>query len=71
MRYAINDNESSVRQRLLAVSLADIALSAVTEGEFRYGVARLPGATRLKLVADQFLIRGFHFARGFGLAAQE
>ena len=37
----------AVRRRLVAVPMHEIAISAVTEGELRYGVARLPsGANR-------------------------
>ena len=37
--------------------MAQVAVSAVTEGELRYGVARLPDATRLQKVVNEFLLR--------------
>ncbi len=46
-----------VRQRLLAVAMHEVSVSAVTEGELRYGAARLPAATRLHSIVDEFLIR--------------
>jgi tRNA(fMet)-specific endonuclease VapC len=35
----------------------EVAISAVTEGELRYGVARLPFSARLKTMVAEFLIR--------------
>ena len=32
-------------------------MSTVTEGELRYGMARRPEATRLKLIVEEFLLR--------------
>jgi tRNA(fMet)-specific endonuclease VapC len=32
-----------------------VFLSAVTEGELRFGLAKLPGATRLKTLVESFL----------------
>jgi tRNA(fMet)-specific endonuclease VapC len=37
--------------------MAEIAISAVTEGELNYGVARKPEAIRLREVVDEFLLR--------------
>jgi tRNA(fMet)-specific endonuclease VapC len=37
------------------VPLANIFLSAVTEAELRYGIARLPAATRLEPLVKSFL----------------
>ena len=37
--------------------MAQVAISAVSEGELRYGVARLPGAKRLETIVDEFLLR--------------
>ena len=37
--------------------MAQLAISAVTEGELRYGVARRPDAARLRTIVDEFLLR--------------
>jgi tRNA(fMet)-specific endonuclease VapC len=43
--------------RALKVPMAQVAISTVTEGELRYGVARRPGATQLQTIVSEFLIR--------------
>ena len=50
-------NLPQVRQRLLKVPMSDVGISVVTEAELRFGVARLPEATRLKTAIEEFLIR--------------
>jgi tRNA(fMet)-specific endonuclease VapC len=55
--YAIKGNVSRVRQRLLAIPMAEIGISVITEAELRFGVARLPGAVRLKGLVEEFLLR--------------
>ncbi len=55
--YIIKGNVRAVRQRLVKVPLPQIAVSAVTEGELRYGVARRPEAVQLQRVVDEFLLR--------------
>ncbi|HEV3197722.1 MAG TPA: type II toxin-antitoxin system VapC family toxin [Bryobacteraceae bacterium] len=55
--YIIKGNIPAVRRRLVKIPMVQIAISAVTEGELRYGVARLVGATRLQTVVDEFLLR--------------
>lgn len=55
--YIIKGNVPAVRRRLVRVPMEQLAISAVTEGELRYGVARLPDATRLQRVVDEFLLR--------------
>jgi tRNA(fMet)-specific endonuclease VapC len=47
----------AVRRRLVAVPMYEIAISAVTEGELRYGAARLPADARLHTIVEDFLIR--------------
>ncbi|MDR3557551.1 MAG: hypothetical protein P4L55_22565 [Syntrophobacteraceae bacterium] len=37
--------------------MAHLAISAITEGQLRYGVARLPQATRLHVLIEQFVLR--------------
>ena len=45
---------TAVRRRLAAIPMDDIAISSVTEGELRYGVARLPDHARLKTIVEEF-----------------
>ena len=53
--YAIKGNIPRVRERLQKVASSDIAISAVTEAELRFGLAKYPEATRLKAVVEEFL----------------
>jgi tRNA(fMet)-specific endonuclease VapC len=55
--YIIKGNIPGVRERLQRVPMAQIAISAVTEAEIRFGVARLPNAVRLKKLVEEFLLR--------------
>lgn len=55
--YVIKGNLPRVRERLLNVPMAQVSISAVTEGELRFGVARRPDAGRLKLAVEEFLLR--------------
>ena len=55
--YVIKGNFPRVRQRLLKVPMAEVGISAVTEAELRFGVARKPEAVRLKTVVEEFLLR--------------
>ena len=54
--YIIKGNPA-VRRRLVAIPIHDVAISAVTEGELRYGVARMPAGARLNTIVEEFLIR--------------
>jgi tRNA(fMet)-specific endonuclease VapC len=55
--YVIKGNFPRVRERLLRVPMAEVGISAVTEAELRFGVARKPGAIRLKTAVEEFLLR--------------
>lgn len=55
--YVIKGNMPAVRQRLVRVPMAQVAVSAITEGELRYGVARRPDAAGLQTVVGEFLLR--------------
>ena len=55
--YIIKGNMPRVRERLLKVPMADVRISSVTEAELRFGVARRPEATKLKLAVEEFLLR--------------
>jgi tRNA(fMet)-specific endonuclease VapC len=55
--YVIKGNIPAVRRRIVRVPMARLAISTVTEGELRYGLARRPDATRLQTIVDEFLVR--------------
>ncbi len=54
--YVINGNFPRVRERLLRVPIREVGISVVTEAELRFGVARLPHATKLGIVVEEFLM---------------
>jgi tRNA(fMet)-specific endonuclease VapC len=53
----IKGNSPAVDRRLVKVAMAELAISAVTEGELRFGAARLPHATRLHAMIEDFFLR--------------
>jgi tRNA(fMet)-specific endonuclease VapC len=53
----IKGNSPAVDRRLVKVAIAELAISAVTEGELRFGAARLPHATRLHNLIENFFLR--------------
>ena len=55
--YAIKGNFPRVRERLLKVPISEVGISVITEAELRFGVARLPQASKLGIVVDEFLLR--------------
>ena len=55
--YIIKGNVPNVRDRLQAVLMSEVGVSAVTEAELRFGVARKPQAARLHLAVEEFLLR--------------
>ncbi len=55
--YIIKGNTPRVRERLLRVPMAEVGVSVITEAELRFGVARQPEASRLKIAVEQFLLR--------------
>lgn len=48
---------ASVLQRVEAVPMASLSISAITEGELLFGLARRPEATRLQQLVQAFLRR--------------
>ena len=46
-----------VRQHLVGVPMEQVTLSVVTEAELRFGLARRPEATRLRIAVEEFLLR--------------
>ena len=55
--FVIKGNVPHVREHLRRIPMAEVGISAVTEAELRFGVARKPGATRLQLAVEEFLVR--------------
>jgi tRNA(fMet)-specific endonuclease VapC len=55
--YVIKGNIPRVRENLVKVPMSQVCISAVTEAELRFGVARKAGATRLNTAVEEFLLR--------------
>ena len=55
--YAIKKRYPAVDQHLERIGEAQVAISAITEGELRFGLARQKEAHRLKAVTEEFLAR--------------
>ncbi len=55
--YIIKGSSVVLDRRLIKIPMAQLAISAVTEGELRFGTARLPRATRLHSLIEEFLLR--------------
>jgi tRNA(fMet)-specific endonuclease VapC len=55
--YIIKGNFPRVREHLLKVPMAEVGISSVTEAELRFGVARNPGAHKLAVAVEEFLLR--------------
>jgi tRNA(fMet)-specific endonuclease VapC len=53
--YYIAGNPLEVRRRMDSVGRSAIAVSAITEAELRYSVARIPGALRRRASVKSFL----------------
>lgn len=64
-RYLLDTNTVShalrghpkVLAHMTAAPMASLAISAVTEAELRFGLARRPGALRLQALVEEFLLR--------------
>lgn len=68
--YIIKATFPAIRRHLERVPMEQICISAVTEGELRYGVARRPDAARLKTLVEEFLLRVDILAWDSGAAQQ-
>lgn len=53
----IKGSSPAVDRRLVKIPMAQLAISAVTEGELRFGAARLPHAARLHILLENFFLR--------------
>jgi tRNA(fMet)-specific endonuclease VapC len=47
----------SVTNRIKAEPMESLCISAITEGELRFGLAKRPEATQLRAAVEQFLLR--------------
>ena len=55
--HLIKGTSAAVDQHAEKVSNSQLAVSTVTEGELRFGAARLPHATRLHALIEDFFLR--------------
>jgi tRNA(fMet)-specific endonuclease VapC len=53
--YIIKGNSQAVDRRLVRISMVDLGISTITEGELRFGAARLPKAVRLHGLIENFV----------------
>jgi tRNA(fMet)-specific endonuclease VapC len=53
----IKGTSPAVDRRIVKIAIAQLAISAVTEGELRFETARLPLAARLHAIVEDFLLR--------------
>ena len=64
-RYMLDTNmvshlikkHAAVMPRLEAVPMSSISVSAITEGELLFGLAKRPGSTQLRRIVHEFLLR--------------
>jgi tRNA(fMet)-specific endonuclease VapC len=55
--FIFKGNFPAVRRRVAEVPFTQLAISTVTEGELRFGIARQPAATRLHALIEDFFLR--------------
>jgi len=55
--YVIKGNVPHVRERLVRVPMPEVGISVITEAELRFGLAKKPGAARLGVAVEEFLLR--------------
>jgi tRNA(fMet)-specific endonuclease VapC len=53
----IKGTSPAVDRRVAKTVISQLAISAVTEGELRFGTARLPHAARLHAIVEDFFLR--------------
>ena len=54
--YIIKGSSAPLDRRVRKTPIAALAISAVTEGELRYGAARLPSNARIHAMLEEFLL---------------
>lgn len=55
--YVIKGTFPSIREKLVSVPMANVCISAVTQAELLFGLAKKPEASKLKVVVHEFLLR--------------
>jgi len=55
--YIIKGDPVSIRDRLMAVPMANVCISVITEAELLHGVAKKPESKRLHQAVNEFLLR--------------
>ncbi|MGI9169772.1 MAG: type II toxin-antitoxin system VapC family toxin [Caulobacteraceae bacterium] len=55
--HILKGRPAVVRERLAATPMAEVCVSAITEGELRFGVAKRPDAANLGRAVAEFLLR--------------
>jgi tRNA(fMet)-specific endonuclease VapC len=48
---------NNVRNKVVSVPMSELGISAITEGELLFGLAKKPDAKQLSIVVHEFLIR--------------
>ena len=48
---------TNVRNKIVSVPMSELGISAITEGELLFGLAKKPDAKQLRIVVHEFLIR--------------
>lgn len=55
--HVIKGTVPSVRKKLISIPMTQVCISAVTQGELLFGVAKRPDAERLRVAVHEFLLR--------------
>ena len=55
--HILKGRPALVRERLIATPMAEVCISAITEGELRFGLAKRPDAANLRRAVAEFLLR--------------
>lgn len=55
--YILKGRPPRVRQHLARIPMEGISISAITEAELRFGLARRPDAKNLRFAVEEFLLR--------------
>jgi tRNA(fMet)-specific endonuclease VapC len=53
--YLLREQIPTLKLKFLRTPAADVAVSTITEAEVQFGIARKPGAAKLRLAAENFL----------------
>jgi tRNA(fMet)-specific endonuclease VapC len=53
--YLLREQIPTLKLKFLRTPAADVAVSTITEAEVQFGIAKKPGAAKLRLAAENFL----------------